>query len=60
MRIVTFMAHPDYAVLFFGGTTIKHTQRSDEVFVVSVSAGELGAASVHPNRGCQMSPGHGR
>ena len=60
MRIVTFMAHPDYAVLFFGGTTIKHTQRGDEVFVVSVSAGELGAASVHPNRGCQMSPGHGR
>jgi len=50
MRIAAFIAHPDYAVLFFGGTIIKHAQRGDEVFVVAMSPGEVGAAFKHPTK----------
>jgi len=42
MRLVAFIAHPDYAELFFGGTVIKHARRGDDVFIVSVSPGEMG------------------
>lgn len=50
MRVVAITAHPDYAVLFFGGTIIKHAHRGDEVFVVALSPGEVGAAFKHPDK----------
>jgi LmbE family N-acetylglucosaminyl deacetylase len=50
MRIAAFIAHPDYAALFFGGTLIKHARRGDEVFVVAMSPGEVGAAFKHPDK----------
>lgn len=48
MKIVAFIAHPDYTELFFGGTVIKHTQRGDEVTIVSVSPGEMGHPTIPP------------
>ncbi len=46
MRILSVLAHPDYAVLNIGGTLIRHAEAGDELFVVSVSPGELGIGSV--------------
>lgn len=48
MRITAIIAHPDYAALFIGGTIIHHVQKGDEVSVVALSAGEVGAAFSHP------------
>lgn len=48
MKIVAFIAHPDYTELFFGGTVIKHAQRGDEVHIVSVSPGEMGHPTIPP------------
>lgn len=42
MRLLASIAHPDYTELFFGGTVIKHARKGDEVFIVSVSPGEMG------------------
>lgn len=50
MRIVAFIAHPDYAALFIGGTIIKHARQGDDVFVVSLSPGEVGASFTQPDR----------
>ena len=50
MRVAAIIAHPDYAVLFFGGTTIKHAQRGDEVTIVSLCPGEVGAAYKYPDK----------
>ncbi len=50
MRIAAFIAHPDYAALFFGGTLVKHARRGDEAFVVAMSPGEVGAAFKHPDK----------
>ncbi|MEM2111331.1 MAG: PIG-L deacetylase family protein [Candidatus Bathyarchaeia archaeon] len=49
MIILAFEAHPDYHVLWFGGTIAKHTSRGDEAYVISVSGGERGAPEQIPN-----------
>jgi len=46
VRILSVIAHPDYAVLNIGGTLIRHAEAGDDLFVVSVSPGELGIGSV--------------
>jgi len=46
VRILSVIAHPDYAVLTIGGTLIKHAEAGDDLFVVSLSPGELGIGSV--------------
>ena len=48
MKIVAFIAHPDYTELFFGGTVIKHAERGDEVYIVSISPGEMGHPTIPP------------
>ncbi|MEM2111101.1 MAG: PIG-L deacetylase family protein [Candidatus Bathyarchaeia archaeon] len=50
MRIVAFIAHPDYTELFFGGTVIKHAMRGDEVYIVTLSPGERGHPAIPPNK----------
>lgn len=51
MRIVAFIAHPDYLGQCIGGTVAKHTQKGHEVTVVALTAGELGIATVlYPDR----------
>jgi len=47
MRIVAFIAHPDHE-LFFSGTVIKHAKRGDEVYIVSISPGEMGHPTIPP------------
>jgi len=47
-RIAAFIAHPDYTELFFGGTIIKHTERGDDAYIISVSPGELGHPTIPP------------
>ncbi len=42
MKILFFMAHPDYHVHWFGGTAAKHARHGDEVYMVSACAGEMG------------------
>ncbi|MEM2939367.1 MAG: PIG-L deacetylase family protein [Candidatus Bathyarchaeia archaeon] len=48
MRILAFIAHPDYTELFFGGTVVKYAMRGDEVYIVSVSPGEMGHPTIPP------------
>jgi LmbE family N-acetylglucosaminyl deacetylase len=50
MRIAVFIAHPDYAALFIGGTIIKHARQGDDVAVVSMSVGEIGASFAQPDK----------
>jgi LmbE family N-acetylglucosaminyl deacetylase len=53
MNIIVFIAHPHYAELFLAGTILKHTKSGDRVYVVSVSSGELGSATIPPEElGC--------
>ena len=48
MRQLYITAHPHYAACFCGGTILNHTRQGDEVFVVSLSAGELMTNRVSP------------
>lgn len=41
MRLLTILAHPHYAGCNIAGTLYKHVQRGDEVYVVSLTAGDL-------------------
>jgi LmbE family N-acetylglucosaminyl deacetylase len=41
MRLVVITAHPHYAGTVCAGTLYNHTQRGDEVIVVSLTAGDL-------------------
>src|SRR5581483_10822285 len=51
MNIVAVMAHPDYLGQCISGTAAAHTRRGDNVYVVAVSPGELGIATVlYPDR----------
>jgi LmbE family N-acetylglucosaminyl deacetylase len=50
MRIAALIAHPDYAALFLGGTFIKHARQGDEIFIVALSPGEVGAAFKNPDK----------
>jgi len=50
MRIAAIMAHPDYAALYIGGTIIKHARQGDDVAVVSMSVGEIGASFTQPDK----------
>ena len=40
MRVLAIIAHPTYAVCQCGGTLINHVKKGDEVFIVSLTAGE--------------------
>jgi LmbE family N-acetylglucosaminyl deacetylase len=46
MNVAAFIAHPDYAAFAIGGTLIKHASSGDDVYVVSVTPGELGIGTV--------------
>jgi LmbE family N-acetylglucosaminyl deacetylase len=50
MNIIAFIAHPHYAELLLAGTIIKHTKKGDSVIVVSISSGELGSATIPPDK----------
>jgi N-acetylglucosamine malate deacetylase 1 len=41
MRLLIFTAHPHYPGTYCAGTILNHKARGDEVFVVSITAGEL-------------------
>lgn len=41
MRVLTITAHPHYAGSNIAGTLYKHVQRGDDVYVVSLTAGDL-------------------
>jgi N-acetylglucosamine malate deacetylase 1 len=41
MRLLVITAHPHYAGTNLAGTLYNHTQRGDEVYVVSLTAGDL-------------------
>jgi LmbE family N-acetylglucosaminyl deacetylase len=41
MRVMAITAHPHYSGANIAGTLYKHAQRGDEVFVVSMTAGDL-------------------
>ena len=40
MRVLAITAHPTYAVCQCGGALINHVKKGDEVFIVSLTAGE--------------------
>ncbi|MCS6847782.1 MAG: PIG-L deacetylase family protein [Anaerolineae bacterium] len=46
MRILALIAHPDYLGQCFSGTVANHTRRGDDVYVVSLTPGELGIATI--------------
>jgi LmbE family N-acetylglucosaminyl deacetylase len=48
MRLLFITAHPHYAGTYCAGTVLNHTQRGDEVYVVSLTAGELMTNRVSP------------
>ena len=46
MNIAAFIAHPDYASFAIGGTLINHAASGDDVYLVSITPGELGIGTV--------------
>jgi LmbE family N-acetylglucosaminyl deacetylase len=46
MNVAAFIAHPDYAAFAIGGTLIKHAASGDDVYLVSITPGELGIGTV--------------
>lgn len=43
MHVLVIVAHPDDADIFCGGTLAKHADRGDDVTIVHMTRGELGA-----------------
>jgi LmbE family N-acetylglucosaminyl deacetylase len=51
MNIAAFIAHPDYATFAIGGTLINHAAGGDDVYLVSITPGELGiGTAVFPEK----------
>ena len=60
MKILAVLAHPDYHVLWLGGTLAKHASKGDKCYVVSISGGERGAPTEIPHNAKRWTEEFGR